>query len=147
MAKNKVGLQVKGFEELMSKLDEVGGSSAMKRGVDAALKKSKEHINKQLNSIMTPGNMPAGGKYSTGETKQHINTDMKVDWQGMKGSIKVGFDLDGAGLRSIYLMYGTPKMAPVPGLKDAIYGSKTKTQIAKLQAQEINKVIKRIMEG
>lgn len=144
---NKLGLKCKGFEELMRKLDEVGGSPAMKRGVDSALKKSKDHVNKQLNSIMTPGNMPAGGKYSTGETKEHINTDMSVDWQGMKGSIKVGFDLQGAGLRSIFLMHGTPKMSPMPGLKDAIYGSKTQKELAKLQAEEINKVIKRIMEG
>jgi hypothetical protein len=44
-------------------------------------------------------------------------------------------------------MHGTPKMAPVAGLKDAIYGAKTQKQIAKLQAEAVNKVVERIMGG
>ena len=145
MARNKIGLQVEGFEEYMSRLDELGGSQAMKRGVESALKASKQYVNPLINQAMS--NLPASGKYSTGDTKQSIDKDMKVDWEGQTASIKVGFDFQKSGMKSIYLMYGTPKMSPVKGLKATIYGSKTKKQIAEIQGEALNKVIKRIMEG
>lgn len=129
----------------MAKLDEVGGTHAMKRGVNAALKSSKEYVNPQIEAAM--GKLPAGGRYSTGDTKQSIDKDMSVDWEGLTGVIKVGFDFKKSGMTSIFLMYGTPKMSPVAGLKNAIYGAKTKKQIKELQAEAVNKVIKRIMEG
>jgi hypothetical protein len=72
---------------------------------------------------------------------------MTVSWEGMTGSIKVGFDFKKSGVKSIFLMYGTPKMPPVAGLKNAIYGAKTKKEIGRLQAEALNKVIKRVMEG
>ena len=145
MARNKIGLQVKGFEEYMSKLDELGGSDAMKRGVEAALKASKQYVTPQIEAAMA--RLPAGGKYSTGDTKKSIDKDMTVEWQGMSGSVKVGFDFKKSGMTSIFLMYGTPKMPPVAGLKDAIYGTKTQRQITSVQAEALDKVIKRVMEG
>lgn len=147
MARNKIGLQVKGFEEYMDKLDKLGGTQTMKRGVESALKASKQYVNPQITKSMGAGNMPAGGKYSTGDTKRSIDSDMSVDWEGMTGSIKVGFDFKKSGLKSIFLMYGTPKMQPVAGLKNAIYGAKTKKEIANIQAEALDKVIKRVMEG
>ena len=145
MARNRIGLQVKGLDEYMAKLDEIGSGQAMRRGVESALKASKEHVNPQIESAMAK--LPAGGRYSTGDTKRSIDKDMAVDWEGMTGSIKVGFDFKKSGLTSIYLMYGTPKMSPVTGLKAAIYGTKTQKEIAKLQGEALNKVINRIMEG
>lgn len=147
MARNKIGLQVAGFEEYMAKLDELGGGAAMKRGVESALKASKQYVNPLINSAMAASNLPAGGKYSSGDTKQSIDNDMAVSWEGMTGSIKVGFDFKKSGVKSIFLMYGTPKMPPVAGLKNAIYGAKTKKEIQRLQAEALNKVIKRVMEG
>ena len=147
--RNKIGIQVDGFdfEQYMAKLDEIGGSTAMKKGIDGALKASKEYINPQINKAMTTGNLPAKGKYSTGETKKSIDTDMNVEWEGTLGSIKVGFNFEQSGLTSIMLMYGTPKMSPVRGLKSAIYGAKTKREIANLQGEALTKTIRRIMEG
>jgi hypothetical protein len=147
MPKKKIGLQSNCFEELMAKLDEVGSTPAMKKGVEGALKASKQFINTQLNAAMQTGNLPAGGKYSTGDTKASIDTDMTVNWEGARATIDVGFKFKESGMKSIFLMYGTPKMPPVPGLKDAIYGSKTKKELGKLQTEAMNKVIKRIMEG
>ena len=145
MARNKIGLQVKGFDEYMAKLDEIGGSQAMKRGVESALKASKEYVNPLIEQSMSK--LPAGGRYSTGDTKRSIDKDMSVDWDGMTATIKVGFDFKKSGLTSIFLMYGTPKMSPVSGLKAAIYGAKSKKAIAKIQGEALDKVIDRIMEG
>ena len=144
MARNKIGLQVKGFEDYMSKLDELGGAQAMKRGTESALKASKEYVNPLISQTMNK--LPAKGKYSTGQTKSSIDKNMTVEWEGHTASIKVGFDFSKSGVTSIFLMYGTPKMKPVSGLKSAIYGAKTKKQIAEVQAEALNKVIKRIME-
>ena len=144
MARNKIGLQVKGIEDYMSKLDELGGTGAMKRGTESALKASKEYVNPLIESSMSK--LPAKGKYSTGDTKRSIDKSMAVEWEGHTASIKVGFDFSKSGTTSIFLMYGTPKMKPVSGLKSAIYGAKTKREIAEVQAEALNDVIKRIME-
>lgn len=147
MARNKIGLQLDGFEEYMAKLDQLGGTQVMKRGVESALKASKEYVNPLITKAVNPANLPAGGQFSSGDTKKSIDTDTVVDWDGMTATIKVGFDLKKSGLTSIFLMYGTPKMPPVAGLKNAIYGGKTQKEIAAIQAEALDKVIKRVMEG
>lgn len=147
MARNKIGIQFAGFDELMEKLDKLGDSDAMKRGVEAGLKASKQYVNEQITASVQKSNLPAHGKYSHGETVHSIDKNFKVDWEGLMASTKVGFDFSKSGMISIYLMYGTPKMKPVPGLYDAIYGKKTQSQIKKLQKEAINKVIQRMMEG
>ena len=147
MARNKIGLQFDGWTELMSSLDELGGTDAMKKAVDGGLKQSKQFVNQQINSVMTKGNLPAGGKYSTGDTKGSLDTSISVEWENMTASIAVGFNLKESGLTSIFLMYGTPSMQPVKGLKNAIYGAKTKKEIARLQEEAVNKVIQRYMGG
>ena len=98
------------------------------------------------------GKLPAGGKYSTGDTKESIDDEMKVEWEGMTGSIKIGFDFSKSGLKSIFLMQGTkvngtPRMKPVAGLKSAIYGSKTQKEIAEIQEKVLSNHIKKVMEG
>ena len=146
MARAKIGLQVKGFEEYMEKLDKIGGTTAMKRGTEGALKASKQYVNPLITAAMSKSNLPAHGKYSINEgTKKSIDNDMTVNWEGMTASIKVGFKFDESGMKSIFLMYGTPKHAPVAGLYDAIYGNKTQRQISKLQAEALTKTIDRIM--
>lgn len=150
MGRNKIGLQVSGLDEYMAKLDKLGGTDVMQRGVEAALKASKQYVNPKIEAAMATSNLPAGGKYSTGDTKESIDKDMSVDWQGMTASIKVGFDFSKSGLKSIFLMYGvngTPRIAPVKGLRNTIYGAKSKKQIAQIQAEALDKVIERVMEG
>lgn len=147
MARNKIGLQVKGFEDYMAKLDEVGGATGMRRGVEEALKDSKKHVNPLIEKAMAKSNLPAKGKYSINEdTKKSIDESMTVDWEGMTAGIKVGFDFSKSGLKSIFLMYGTPKHDPVSGLKAAIYGTKTTKEIGAIQAEALSRVIREIME-
>jgi hypothetical protein len=145
VARNKIGLQFNGWEDYMAKLDKLGGTQTMKKGVEEALIVSKKHVNPLIEQAMTK--LPAGGKYSTGDTKQSIDDEMSVEWEGMTGTIKVGFDFKKSGPKSIFLMYGTPRMKPVSGLKNAIYGSKTKKEIAQIQEQKLSEVIKSVMEG
>jgi len=129
----------------MAKLDELGGTQAMKKGVEEALIESKKHVNPLIEKAMNK--LPAKGKYSTGDTKESIDDEMSVEWQGMTGTIKVGFDFKKSGPKSIFLMYGTPRMKPVSGLKSAIYGAKTKREVAEIQEKVLSDVIKEVMEG
>ena len=147
MARKKIGLNFKDWEQYIERLDKVGGTPAMKRGVENALKASKQYVNPLIEQAVSVGNLPAGGKYSTGDTKASIDNDMAVEWNGMTASVKVGFDFKESGLTSIFLMYGTPRMSPANGLKAAIYGAKTQKEIGKIQAEAINKVIERIIGG
>lgn len=145
MARNKIGLQFEGWENYMSKLDELGGTQVMKKGVEEALIESKKHVNPLIEKAMEK--LPAGGKYSSGNTKESIDKDNKVEWSGMTGTIKVGFDFSKSGVTSVFLMYGTPRMKPVSGLKGAIYGSKSQKEIAEIQERVLSDVIKKVMEG
>lgn len=145
MARNKIGLQFEDFEEYMAKLDKLGGTDAMRQGVEEALIESKKYVNPQISQAMNK--LPAGGKFSTGGTKKSIDTDMTVEWENMTASIKVGFKFAESGLKSIFLIQGTPKMKPVSGLKASIYGNKTQKAIAEIQGEALENAVKRVMEG
>ena len=145
VARKKIGLQFNGWEDYIAKLDELGGTKAMKKGVEEALIESKKHVNPLIEKSM--GKLPAGGRYSTGDTKKSIDNENKVEWSGMTGEIKIGFDFSKSGLKSIFLMYGTPKMKPITGLKSAIYGTKTQKEIAEIQEKVLSEAIKKVMEG
>lgn len=145
MARNKIGLHFEGYKEYMAKLDQLGGSDALRRGVESALKASKQHVNPKIKAAVESPNLPAKGRYQTGETKSSIDNDFNVEWEGQTGGIKIGFDFKKSGMTSIFLMYGTPRMNPARGLKASVYGAATKKEIAKIQEDEILKVIHRKM--
>ena len=144
MGRSKIGLHFKGWEEVIAKLDKIAGAKSVKCGVESALKSSKKYVTYQIEKSLNK--LPANGKYSTGRTKNSIDKEMTVNWNGGLAEIKIGFCFKKSGLTGIFLMYGTPRIRPVVGLKSAIYGEKTKKEIKKLQAEKINKVIKKIME-
>lgn len=146
MARNRVTIDFKGFDDYMEKMDKLGGTDLMKKGVEDGLRASKQYINDELKKVSTSSKYPAKGKYSQGLTKDSIDENLKIEWKGLVGYIKIGYNFNISGLRTIMLMYGTPKMQPVKGMKSAVYGSKTKKNIAELQKQAIDKLIERYMK-
>lgn len=118
--KRKNGFDITALEEYGARLDEAGGISAIKRAVDVGLKSTKQKVNEKVTAAMQPSNLPAGGKYSTGGTMRHLNDEMTVDWEGNMARMKLGFNLDGDGIASIFLMYGTPRHEPASGLRKAL---------------------------
>lgn len=147
MGRNSIKFEGDIFADLMKKLDEIGGGEAMKRGTEKALIEAKKHTTAKIEKCMVPSNLPAGGKYSTGKTRESINKDMTVKWSGLTAEIPVGFDFSKSGLVSTFLMHGTPKMKAVKGLADAVYGSKTKKEERQIEEQALQQVIKDIVEG
>ena len=140
MSKNKLTLNFKGFETLYYKLDSLQGD--LKKVTEEALIKSHRVVTPKIEQCMSK--LPAHGKYSTGETKASIRKVEKVEWEGMKAYIPIGFEFDKSGMKSIFLIYGTPKMKPVSGLKSAIYGSKTKKEVGEVQKEVLQNAIKEL---
>lgn len=148
MARKRIGLQGDLFKDYMAKLDELGGTKAMVKGVEEALTESKKYVNPLIENTMAKSNLPAHGKYSTGGTLKSLDYSYQLEViSGYVYGMKIGFNFDESGLKSIFLMYGTPRTKPVKGLKNAIYGAKTQKELVSIQSEALNKVIKEIMEG
>lgn len=142
MGKNKLSVSFSGFEDLAAKLDELGGDAALKRGVEAGLMAAKADSDKSIRKAMSKQNLPAHGKYSTGKSLKAIYSYSKVEWQGTQASVTVGFDRD-ISLTPAFLMNGSPKYDPVPGLKQALRLNKKRRDLIISAA---TKVVKRKCE-
>lgn len=142
--KNRFGIQFEGFDDMTKKLRELEGD--LKKVSEKALKESHAYVTPKIEKAIRKSKLPAKGKYSKGDTAKSIVKDNDVKWQSQIGSIKVGFNLK-ENLTSIFLMYGTPRMKPVSGLKNSIYGSKVQREIKALQKEIFAEEIKNKMEG
>ena len=109
MGRNILKLETKGIEELAEKLKELNGD--VNEAVTATLEKAGKKIGEDTERAMSRTNLPAGGKYSRGETAQSIIHEPKAEWKGNVATIGVGFDFGMPGAGG-YLITGTPKMQP-----------------------------------
>ena len=102
-------LDMSGFEELLTKLDKLGGD--IRNVVEDALTQAGETIADDTVDAMASAKLPAGGKYSHGETMASIVRRPVVEWEGTRASIGVGFDFGRPGAGG-FLITGTPRMSP-----------------------------------
>lgn len=123
-----LNLDTKNIEQLILKLDELEGD--VKSAVEDALTQAAETITDDTIDAMHESNLPAGGEYSDGETKESIVKNPKVIWEGTKASVAVGFDYDKPGAGG-YLITGTPRMRPVQPLNVIYTGKRYMTDIRK----------------
>lgn len=129
LSRRKLGrIDYRQFEELAEELQSLGAD--LQAVMNTALEDAGKDIQAKTVQAMANSNLPAKGKYSTGNTKAAINLDPKVKWSGTAGSIGFGFDHDKPNAGS-WLITGTPKMNPDPALA-AIYASaKYKSAVTK----------------
>lgn len=143
--KNKLSLEFAGFEDAISRLEELGKD--VKSITEEALIESQKIVARKSHEAMKK-------HHDMGKTEDSIVEDKKVEWTGLTAEINVGFDLENGGMPSIYLMYGTarheprnqygrPKRANAKEIKakppdkavfNAVYGKKTKDEVAMVQA-------------
>lgn len=138
MTKNKIGLEVKGFDELIANLEGLNGDT--KRAVEGCLRVARD-------TVAAKAKVAMNGHKRTGATIESIITHDPVKWQGTLASIEAGFNLKHGGMPSIFLMYGTPKMPKDQALYDAVYGSRTRRKIAKKQKAIFDGMIRKRMGG
>ena len=159
MAKTKIMCDFSAFEDVLEKIDKLGGNK-LKEAVGEALQESYIYVTKQI--------IPDIEKHHlTGDTEKSLRKFEKVKWDGNEASIDVGFDIAKGGLPSIFLMYGTPKHAPKPNpnpkrkrknkknehpgttkdeeLYNDIYGTQTKNHIKKIQNEIFEGFLKKNM--
>lgn len=138
MAKNKIGLEVKGFDELIANLEGLNGDT--KRAVEGCLRVATDTVAAKAKPAMS-------NHKRTGGTVKSIVSREPVKWQGTFASIEAGFNLKKGGMPSIFLMYGTPKMPKDQAVYDAVYGSRTRRAIAKRQKAIFDGMIRKRMGG
>lgn len=141
MAKRKNGFDTSALKKYGDALDAAGGSEAIKQAVGRGMKATKLKVNPMIDAAIQKPNLPAGGKYSHGGTAAHLNKDFGVNWEGNVGHMKLGFNLEGDGLASIFLMYGTPHHAPANGLREAL-----QEEPLKISRKEMAKACKTVLE-
>ena len=120
MGKNLLKLDVSGFEEYIQKLEKL--EADIKPIVSDALNQAGETITDDTFDAVSDSNLPRGGEYSTGKTKESIIKNPRIKWSGTTAEIGLGFDFNKPGAGG-YLITGTPRMAPDKAL-NKIYKSK-----------------------
>lgn len=144
MAKrNTLHLDLKGFEELITKLESLGGD--VKEVVTDALAQAAETIEEDTRDAMNPQNLPAHGIYSTGETKKSI-AKPEVSWSGNIAETGVGFDYGKQGAGG-FLISGTPRMKPNAELEKIYVRKKYMKQIQSDMQDVVMDAIDMAMEG
>ena len=144
MARNTLRLDTSGFEGILRKLDSLGGN--VERAVDDALGKAAETIAMSTEAAVDNVNLPAGGKYSIGLTKESIIRNAQVKWDGDTAWVPVGFDFSKPGAGG-FLITGTPRMKPDYEL-NKIYKQKRYMNLIQKGIEEIilNSIVEKMEE-
>lgn len=142
-------LEFDGFDELL------GGLSMLRQDVpkiaEDALRETHRIVTQNIEQAFTPSNMPAKGRYWSGKTLEKLRREANVEWNGDVASVPVGFEIKGAGINSIFLMYGTPRHKPpmkkARGLYEAVYGKSTVKAVQEAQEFIFRKAFEEAMNG
>lgn len=135
MASKKFGIEFEGFEEVIEKLSKLDGD--IRGTTEKALKKTHEIVTGYAARAIEPHRL-------TGATEDSLVINASVSWMGTVATIPVGFDIRDGGLASIFLMYGTPSMAPDKKLYYAFFAKKTINEVRKAQQEIFYDEIRRL---
>lgn len=138
---SKMSIIFDGFADLAGDIDRVGGD--LHKAVDDSLTKTQQLIQEKVISAALPYAHKGLKGYATGAMYNSILKDAQIDWHGEIAEVNVGFDLTAkGGFHSIFIMYGTPRIAKDTKIYNAIKGSKTKKDIAELQQEVMQQYLK-----
>ena len=143
MARNTLRLDTKGLERLLIEFEGLGGD--VNRAVEDALKPAAEKIRKDTIAALSPTNLPARGKYSSGDTLRSVITDTSVQWEGQTAWVPVGFNFSEPGAGG-YLITGTPRMKPDQQLNTIYKKKKYMNEIQKEMSDVVMSHIIKQME-
>lgn len=111
MAKNQMTLDTTGLDAALERLLRTMGAEKAQKVVEEELTKVGKEITTDTIEAVQKANLPAGGKYSRGDTEQAVVRNPSVTWDGGVAEIPIGFDFDKPGAGG-WLISGTPKMRP-----------------------------------
>ena len=137
---NKAKLVFEGLDELQDRLRKMGAD--MEQVAVDALKATNDIVVRGAEAGMSAGNLPAGGKYSTGRTLEALRREAIIEKKNTIITAHVGFDIKKGGLASIFLMYGTPRQPKDQALYDAFFGNEA--SIIRAQREIYDKAVEKI---
>lgn len=134
----KMGLEFDGMAQLMAKLDRMGASAD--KAAERALEKTHEVVTERVDAAQ------GSSRYNVvpgvaGATSGSVHRRPDVEWSGALASVGVGWSIGSGGLPSVFLMYGTPSIAPDRGLYDAVFGAKTRAAVKGAQAETLSLLV------
>lgn len=132
----KFGLAFAGWQEKLEELDRLSHHGILE-GTKEALEETYDVVTPKIRNAMKKHHL-------TGETEGSI-VPKQIEVSGTTVSIPIGFDIDNGGLPSVWLMYGTPTIAPDKQLYEAIFGHSTSSEVAHVQYQAIKRTIEKYM--
>lgn len=140
----KMSIMFDGFKDLAAAIDRAEGD--LHKAVDEALTETAEVVKSNLIPAAAIYDRKGRKGYATGKMYRSILKDTNVQWSGMVGEVRTGFSSNGGAtmagfMHSIFVMYGTPKMAKDPNIYAAIKGARTKKEIAKVQEEVMRKYL------
>jgi hypothetical protein len=128
---NHFSIGIEGLDEMLDDLLRI--ENGVPRAVENALVRTHEIVTPLAEAAIAPHRR-------TGRTAKSIYESPYIEWESpLVAFIHVGFAIRGWGLASIFLMHGTPRMAPDPAFRAAFYGHDE--EIAAAQQEEFEKVI------
>lgn len=131
----RIGITFSGFDDLAYQIDKAGGN--LKEAVDFALTETAGLVQRKVNQASLPYTKDSKGLkgYATGEMFNALRKDDHVRWVTPTiAEVHAGFNLnESGGWHSIFVMYGTPKIAKDQKLYNSIKGTQIQHSIALLQ--------------
>ena len=112
--------EIGGIDRYIEQLQDLNAD--LKTIVGDALEQAADDPTADTIEAMKPQYMPAGGKYSDGDTEKTIIKNPKTEWKANIGEIGIGFDKEKIGVGDL-LISGTPRMSPNTKL-ESIYARK-----------------------
>ena len=139
----KAELEFSGFNEYISKLNKL--EADVTQIATDALYAANDVVRDAAAVAIQKPNLPRQGRYSRkhGGSAESLRQEPIIDVKGTEVAAHVGFDLKKGGYPTLFLMYGTPKMAKVQALYDAFFGQEGAIMAAERKVYD--EAIERIM--
>lgn len=137
----KMEITFDGFDKLVEEIDRCGGN--LRQAADEALSETQRLVQTEVTKASAIYSTKGGGRkgYATGAMVKKIIKNPEVTWEGTKATVEVGFIIKDAGIHTIFLMHGTPKMQKDQKLYDAVFGEHIKNMIATAQEDIMRKYL------
>ena len=137
----KLQLDFGGFNDILEQLNKLGEDA--QKATDEALTEAFKIITRKATDAVQKPNLPAQGRYSSGNSERSLVRDPKITWSDTVASVDVGFNIKHGGLPTIFMMYGTPRYMKNQALYDAFYGDQTQTEIYRV----ISEIYQKKLQG
>ncbi len=144
MGKNKIQFDFSKLSDIAERLDKAGAD--LEKVMKEVLEDTAEEITNDTIEALSHANLPAGGKYSTGETEESVVRDPKVSKNGSTLEVDVGFDKAKPGAGG-WLITGTPKMAPDKALADIYTNQRYENKMMKELEEKLEEELEKIVGG